>query len=44
MAGKSTILRSVCAVALLGASGLYAPAVSAAVPYFGACCCRGVVV
>lgn len=36
MAGKSTILRSVCAVALLGACGLYAPAGSARVPYFGA--------
>lgn len=36
MAGKSTILRSVCAVALLGACGLYAPAGSANVPYFGA--------
>ena len=35
MAGKSTILRSVCAVALLGACGLYAPAHTAAVPYFG---------
>ncbi|PSC73121.1 DNA mismatch repair mitochondrial isoform X1, partial [Micractinium conductrix] len=36
MAGKSTILRSVCAVALLGACGLYAPAHTAAVPYFDA--------
>ncbi|PRW39283.1 mitochondrial-targeted muts 1 [Chlorella sorokiniana] len=36
MAGKSTILRSVCAVALLGACGLYAPAGSARVPYFDA--------
>ena len=35
MAGKSTILRSVCAVALLGACGLYAPARAASVPYFG---------
>lgn len=35
MAGKSTILRSVCAVALLGACGLYAPAAEARVPYFG---------
>ena len=35
MAGKSTILRSACAVALLGACGLYAPAAAARVPYFG---------
>jgi ABC-type Mn2+/Zn2+ transport system ATPase subunit len=35
MAGKSTILRSVCAVALLGACGLYAPAAAATLPYFG---------
>jgi dsDNA-specific endonuclease/ATPase MutS2 len=35
MAGKSTILRSVCAVALLGACGLFAPAASATLPYFG---------
>ena len=35
MAGKSTILRSTCAVALLGACGLYAPAQKARVPYFG---------
>lgn len=35
MAGKSTILRSVCAVALLGACGLYAPAAAATIPYFG---------
>lgn len=33
MAGKSTILRSVCAVALLSACGLYAPVQSAIVPY-----------
>ncbi|KAL0046056.1 hypothetical protein WJX82_001167 [Trebouxia sp. C0006] len=33
MAGKSTILRSVCAVALLSACGLYAPVQSAVVPY-----------
>ena len=33
MAGKSTILRSVCAVALLSACGLYAPVESAVVPY-----------
>ncbi|KAL4440153.1 hypothetical protein ABPG75_003154 [Micractinium tetrahymenae] len=36
MAGKSTILRSVCAVALLGACGLYAPAAAATIPYFDA--------
>ncbi|KAI3431602.1 hypothetical protein D9Q98_004652 [Chlorella vulgaris] len=36
MAGKSTILRSVCAVALLGACGLFAPAASATLPYFDA--------
>jgi DNA mismatch repair ATPase MutS len=36
MAGKSTILRSVCAVALLGACGLYAPAAAATLPYFDA--------
>ncbi|DBA98847.1 TPA: hypothetical protein ACH3X1_014607 [Trebouxia sp. C0004] len=33
MAGKSTILRSVCAVALLSACGLCAPVQSATVPY-----------
>ena len=33
MAGKSTILRSICAVALLSACGLYAPVQSAVVPY-----------
>ncbi|DBA71802.1 TPA: hypothetical protein ACH3X2_010996 [Trebouxia sp. C0005] len=33
MAGKSTVLRSVCAVALLSACGLYAPVQSAIVPY-----------
>ncbi len=38
MAGKSTVLRSMCAVALLGACGLYAPAASATVPYFGKRC------
>ncbi|EFN52896.1 hypothetical protein CHLNCDRAFT_138439 [Chlorella variabilis] len=36
MAGKSTVLRSMCAAALLGACGLYAPAASATVPYFDA--------
>ena len=33
MAGKSTILRSTMAVALLAACGFYAPVASAAVPY-----------
>ena len=33
MAGKSTILRGICAVALLSACGLYAPVQSALVPY-----------
>ncbi|KAL4438720.1 hypothetical protein ABPG77_006324 [Micractinium sp. CCAP 211/92] len=33
MAGKSTILRSTCAVTLLGACGLYAPAAAATIPY-----------
>ena len=33
MAGKSTILRSICAVALLSACGLHAPVQSALVPY-----------
>ena len=33
MAGKSTILRNVCAVALLSACGLHAPVESAVVPY-----------
>ncbi|KAL3131455.1 hypothetical protein ABBQ38_007763 [Trebouxia sp. C0009 RCD-2024] len=33
MAGKSTILRSICAVALLSGCGLYAPVHSALVPY-----------
>ncbi len=33
MAGKSTILRSLCAVALLGACGLLVPAASAQLPY-----------
>jgi hypothetical protein len=37
MAGKSTLLRSTCAVALLGASGLAIPAASASeIPYFDA--------
>ena len=36
MAGKSTVLRMTCAVALLGASGLFAPAQSARVPYIDA--------
>ena len=33
MAGKSTILRSTCAVAVLAACGLYAPIQKAVVPY-----------
>ncbi|KAK9867742.1 hypothetical protein WJX84_006840, partial [Apatococcus fuscideae] len=33
MAGKSTILRSLCAVALLGACGMCVPAASARLPY-----------
>lgn len=33
MAGKSTVLRSTVAVALLAACGFYAPVASAAVPY-----------
>ena len=33
MAGKSTILRSTCAVAVLAACGLYAPVERAVVPY-----------
>ena len=33
MAGKSTILRSTCAVAVLAACGLYAPVQKAVVPY-----------
>lgn len=33
MAGKSTILRSVCAVALLSSCGLYAPVQRAVIPY-----------
>lgn len=36
MAGKSTVLRMTCAVALLGASGLLAPAASASIPYIDA--------
>lgn len=36
MAGKSTVLRSVCAVALLAACGLHAPAARATVPYIDA--------
>ena len=33
MAGKSTVLRSTVAVALLAACGFYAPVAAAAVPY-----------
>eukprot|EP00891_Asterochloris_glomerata_P007043 jgi/Astpho2/7043/gw1.00107.195.1_t len=33
MAGKSTVLRSTCAVALLAACGLHAPAQAATVPF-----------
>jgi hypothetical protein len=33
MAGKSTILRSTCAVAVLAACGLYAPVKEAIVPF-----------
>ena len=36
MAGKSTVLRMTCAVALLGAAGLMAPARAATVPYIDA--------
>ena len=36
MAGKSTMLRMTCSVALLGACGLFAPAASATVPYIDA--------
>ena len=36
MAGKSTLLRTLGAVALLGACGLAVPAASAAVPYIDA--------
>lgn len=36
MAGKSTLLRTLCAVCLLGACGLAAPARSASVPYLDA--------
>ena len=36
MAGKSTVLRMTCAVALLGACGLLAPARSARIPYIDA--------
>ena len=33
MAGKSTVMRSLCAVAVLSACGLYAPIAAATVPY-----------
>ena len=33
MAGKSTTMRSLCAVAVLAACGLYAPVTRATVPY-----------
>jgi DNA mismatch repair ATPase MutS len=33
MAGKSTVMRSTMAVALLGACGLFAPAAAARLPY-----------
>ena len=36
MAGKSTIMRSLCAVALLSACGLYAPCRQAVIPYIDA--------
>lgn len=36
MAGKSTVLRSTAAVALLGTVGLHAPAMSAQLPYLDA--------
>ncbi|CAD7705187.1 unnamed protein product [Ostreobium quekettii] len=36
MAGKSTVLRSVCAVALLGSCGLFIPATFAKIPYIDA--------
>lgn len=36
MAGKSTVLRSTAAVALLAAAGLHAPARSASIPYIDA--------
>lgn len=36
MAGKSTVLRSTAAVALLAAAGLHAPARSASIPYLDA--------
>lgn len=36
MAGKSTLLRTLCAVGLLGACGLSVPAEAAAVPYIDA--------
>lgn len=36
MAGKSTVLRSTAAVALLGIVGLHAPATSAQLPYLDA--------
>lgn len=34
--GKSTVLRSICAVALLGSCGLFIPAASAKIPYIDA--------
>lgn len=36
MAGKSTVMRTICAVALLSACGLYAPVEQAVVPYIDA--------
>lgn len=36
MAGKSTLLRATCALAVLSACGLYAPVKAATVPYFDA--------
>ncbi len=36
MAGKSTLLRSTAAVALLGAAGLHAPARAVTMPYVDA--------
>lgn len=35
-AGKSTLLRSTCAVALLGGCGLMVPADAARIPFYGA--------
>ena len=36
MAGKSTVMRSLCAVALLSACGLFAPCKAATIPYIDA--------